>query len=108
MTDQIHFHVSTDIAKTLTVEEYEAIERAQDGDTRLYRLRPLMARFVVDEAGQPTQHGIAMQKIGRLNMEQMAGVVKGFFEAMKGQAIPKANGNSSSSASTPADESQPG
>jgi len=108
MTNQIHFHVSADIAKTLTVEEYEAIERAQDGDTRLYRLRPLMARFVVEEAGQPMPHEIAMQKIGRLNMEQMANVIKGFFEAMKDQAIPKANGNSSASASTPADESRPG
>lgn len=108
MSEQVHFHISADIAKTLTVEEYEAVERAQDGDTRLYRLRPLMARFVVDETGQPMPHSQAMQKIGILTMEQMTNVINGFFDAMKSQAIPKESGNSSSSESTQADESRPG
>lgn len=105
---QIHFHVSESVIKSLTLEEYEAVERAQDGNVRMYLLRPLMARFVVDENGQPLPHQLALSQLGRLTMEQAAEVIKVFFESMKDAAIPKVNGPSSPSESTQAAGSQPG
>src|SRR3989304_1560917 len=37
----------------LTWEEYETIELAQEGDVKMRRLRPLVARFMVGEDNQP-------------------------------------------------------
>ncbi|HMM98574.1 MAG TPA: hypothetical protein PKC99_06170 [Anaerolineales bacterium] len=105
---QIRFHVSESVIKSLTLEEYEAVERAQDGNVRMYLLRPLMARFVVDEKGEPLPTQLALNQLGRLTMEQAGEVIKGFFEAMKDTAIPKASGPSSPSESTQAAGSQSG
>jgi hypothetical protein len=104
----IRFHVSEAGIKGLTLDDYEAMERAQDGDVKMYRLRPLIANFVVDEEGKPVELKAALQQLGKLTMDQVADVLQGFFEAMKEQAIPKGSGNSSSSVSTQADGSPAG
>ena len=45
-----------EVGKALTIirdnklyrEEYETFERAQEGDVKLYRLRPILARFMLN------------------------------------------------------------
>lgn len=73
----------------LTWEEYEALEMAQEGEVKLRRLRPLVARFMVDEAGQPIPHKQAIQTLGKLPMAEVTDIFQQFAQAMTETAIPK-------------------
>ena len=57
--------------------------------------------FVVDENGISVPRNIAMKMIGDVPLEKIAPVIEAFSMAVKAAAIPKANGNSSTSPSTP-------
>ena len=95
----------------LTWEEYEAIEMAQDGELKMRQMRPLVARFMVDDKGQPIAHKQAMATLGKLPMEEVRDVFTKFADALKDAAVPNGSGSSSlppSEASTPASPSQDG
>jgi hypothetical protein len=96
---QLRFAITKDLLDTMTEEEYEAIEMAQDGQTRLYRIRPLMARFMVDEQGQQLNHEAAKQQLGKIPMGEWADVTSQFVNAFRDNAVPNANGSQSSSPS---------
>ena len=86
----------------LTWEEYETIELAQDGDVKMRRLRPVVARFMVDEKDQPLPHSQALAILGALPMEEVKDVFEQFANAMRESAVPNASGrplNSDSEAS---------
>lgn len=100
-TQKIHFHLDERKVNGLTWEEYEALERAQEGDVKMFRLRPLLARFVVDEKGVAVEHSIALAQLGRIPMDQVPEVVTAFIESLKGSTVPKANGDSLPSPSAP-------
>jgi len=94
----INFHLSEDVVNQLTWEEYEAFERAQDGESiKLYQLRPVLARFVVDENKKPIPHEKAMKQLGKVSMPQIKDVVTAFMSSLSNSAIPKGIGNSSNS-----------
>lgn len=90
---KIRFHFTEQSTKSLTWEEYEALERAQDGEMKLYLIRPLLARFVVDEEGAAVSHARAMKMIAKLELTQVKDVIQSFMEALKEQAVPKENGD---------------
>jgi hypothetical protein len=105
----IRFQINEETAyKQIATEEWEAMERAQDGDVKIYRLRPVLARFMVDEEGKPLTQEQALKISGKMPFDEFMGdVFPAFFEALRSAAVPKANGNSSnqlSPASTPASE----
>ena len=108
--DPIRFVINKE--KTgLTWEEYETIELAQEGDVKMRRLRPLVARFMVDENSQPLPHKQALDILGKLPLDEVQDVFVKFADAMKVSAVPKANGtplNSPSEAALPASASLPG
>jgi hypothetical protein len=96
--DTIRFQINKD--KTgLTWEEYETIELAQEGDVKMRRLRPLVARFMVDEQGQPLPHKDAVDILGRLPLDEIKDVFAKFTEAMTTSAVPLASGTTSTSPS---------
>jgi hypothetical protein len=85
----------------LTWEEYETIELAQEGNVKLRNLRPLVARFMVDEASKPLPHKAAMAELGKLPLDEINDVFTKFADAMRDTAIPKANGTLSAQPSEP-------
>jgi len=95
---EIHFHIDENSIKALTWEEYEAFEQAQDGDMKLYRLRPVLARFVIGENGnKPLPHRKAMQVLGALPLSEMPNIIETFVNAIRDGVIPKENGSPSNS-----------
>lgn len=89
-----------DTMKRISTDEYEALERASDGEVKIYRLRPVLARFMIDEAGNPIPHDMAMKQLGAMPFEEfMTDVFAAFFKTMQDLAVPNVNGNSSQSLS---------
>lgn len=104
----IKFHISEEQVKTLTWEDYESIERAQDGDVKMYLLRPLLARFVVDDNLSPLPHDQALKSLAKVPLTEVPNIIRGFMDVLKERAIPKASGEPSASVSIQADVSPVG
>jgi hypothetical protein len=105
----IRFQINKEtILKSISTEEWEAMEMAQDGEAKIYRLRPLLARFMVDDEGKPIEHKAALKTLGKLPFEEfMSDVFQAFFKALQGTAVNPQNGNSlslPSAANTPPSE----
>lgn len=93
----VRFQINREtILKDISTEEWEAMEMAQDGEVKIYRLRPVLARFVVDEAtGKVMPQSLAMKKLGKIPFEEfMSDVFKAFFETLQNLAVPNTNGGS--------------
>lgn len=101
---QINFHINENLINELTWEEYEAFEGAQEGNIKLSQLRPLIARFMVDEAQKPLSHASAMKQLGAIPMAQIKDVFKQFSDTLTGAAVPNVIGKPSS---LPSEVSQP-
>jgi len=104
---QLHFHTNPTLFKQLPEEDFEAIERAQDGEVRLYRLRPLIARFMVDDQNQPLTHEAAMKQLGRIPTGEWDEVIRQFADAFRDAAVPNTNGSLSKSPSDPTSTAPP-
>lgn len=94
---EIQFLINEQSVNAMTWEEYEAFERSQEGDTKLYRLRPILARFVVDDKDNPVEHEIAMRLLGKVPMAKIKEVISLFVETMKNGTVPKVSENLSPS-----------
>src|SRR5215216_1712851 len=112
---EIRFQVN---AKTfqdeISTEEWEAMEMAQDGQPRIYRLRPILARYVVGEDGKIMSQEGGLKVMAKIPLgEFLRDVFPAFFETLNGIAVPKATGTPSplplpvSSAVASPDGSQP-
>ena len=101
-TIKLHFHFSDTLVNDLTWEEYETFETAQDGDLKLSRLRPLMARFMVDEKLKPIPHPTALKTLGKVPMNEIQFVIKDFMSSIMDAAVPKEKETPSSQPSQPA------
>lgn len=106
-TLRIKFNIPANLEEVLSWEDWETLERAEDGDMKLYRLRPLLARLMTEEDGTPMEHPVAMRQLARIPMNEVPGVVEKFMTAMRNLAVPKENGNSSSPQLTPAEAEFP-
>lgn len=89
---KLHFHLREDLINTLEWSEYEALERAQDGDLKLYQIRPLLARFMANEDNTSMDHVQAMRVLAKIPMVQVPDVIKSFMDALKDKTVPKENG----------------
>lgn len=89
---KIHFHMGENIINELETEEYEALERAQDGEIKLYRIRPLIARFLANDDNSRMDHAKAMKLLAKLKVSQWKQVFESFMQAIKDSTVPKENG----------------
>lgn len=99
MDIQIRFRVNAEtIYKEISTEEWEAMERAQDGKPRIYQLRPILARFVVGEDGNtlPQEKGMELMRTIPIH-DFLNDVFPVFFKTLSEGAIPKASGMPSTS-----------
>lgn len=92
---EITFHLTEENVNNLNWEEYEVFERVQDGEAiKLYRLRPVLARFMVDDKVQPLKHEDAMKILSKIPMREIKDVVTRFMEGLQNSTVPKVNGDS--------------
>jgi hypothetical protein len=97
---EITFHLTEESINGLAWEEYEVFERVQDGEAiKLYRLRPVLARFMVDDNKQPLKHADAMKLLAKVEVKQIAEVVTSFIEGLTNSTVPKVSGDSLNSPS---------
>lgn len=107
---EITFLINEQSVNSMTWEEYETFELAQEGSVKLSRLRPILARFMLNGEGI-MEHKKAMKVLGELPLGKIKETVNLFMDTLKGSAIPKANGtpsNSPSEAPMVESESRPG
>ena len=98
MTDTvIRFQINRgEVMKAISTEEYEAMEMAQDGDAKIYRLRPVLARFMVNDKGEAIPHAAALRTLGKLPFDEfMRDVFPAFFKTLQETAVPNESGGSS-------------
>lgn len=91
---EINFLINEQSVNNMTWEEYETFERAQEGDVKLYRLRPILARFMLNGDGFMA-HDKAMKILGGIPIGKIRDTVDQFMDVLKGATIPKGNGTPS-------------
>ena len=108
---EIQFLINEQSVNSMTWEEFEAFERAQEGDVKLYMLRPVLARFVLNGDNTFMQYDKALKVLGKIPVSKIRETIDAFVGVLKNNTVPKASGNSSSlpsEAPTVASESQAG
>ena len=88
MTD-FYFFITEDAINEMEAKDYEAFERAQDGEFKLYRVRPAIARFMVDKDNKPIPYTIALKQSEQMKIKKVNKFITAFFEVMQNKAIPK-------------------
>lgn len=96
---EIKFNITKEDVLNMPILDFEAFERIQDGQFRSYRLRPAIARFMVDDAGRAMEYRKALALTETFTVKHLNDFVNQFFKVMQDTMIPKENGNSSSSIS---------
>lgn len=94
---EIQFYITEKAVNEMSAEDYEAFERAQDGEIKMYRLRPAICRFMVDEHNNPIPHEQAMKISGKMKIIQYKDFIEKFFQTMQDATISKGNGSNSKS-----------
>lgn len=95
---EIHFLIKEEIVNTMTWDEYEAFEKAQEGTVKLKDIRPVLARFMVNGDGStPVPHTEAMKILGKLPIAKIKETVELFTQTINGTLVPKASGSLSKS-----------
>jgi hypothetical protein len=90
-----YFEITEEKINSMSLENYEALERAQDGEVKIYKIRPVLCRFMVDENGNDIQYEEALKVTSKLGVKEFGEFVNQFFIAVKEKAVPKANGSPS-------------
>lgn len=85
----INFYITEQSVNDMDIVEYEAFERAMDGDVKLYRLRPAIARFMVDENNRPIPHAQALKISDKLKVKDVKDFLGKFFQVMQDSAVKK-------------------
>ena len=96
---EINFFITKETIEQMSWEEYEAFERAQEGELQLYRLRPVMARFMTNGNNKLLPRKKAMAMLGELPLSEIQTVLEAFTGAIQDGVIPKENRNPSESPS---------
>lgn len=93
---EIHFLITEQSVNSMTWEEYEAFERAQEGNVKMYQIRPILARFMVNGDGvSPIPLKQAMKILGELPMPKIQETITIFGNALRDGTIPNGNGGPS-------------
>jgi len=98
---EFYFYITEDAVNDMDAIDYEAFERAQDGEFKLYRLRPAIARFMVDKDNNSIPYATALKSSERMKLREVKDFIGKFFEAMKNKAVPKESGIPSEQPSIP-------
>lgn len=91
----VFFDITAEQVNSMSIEDYEALERAQDGEIRIYRLRPVLCRFMVTEENKPIPFDEALKITSKFGFKEFGEFASKFFAAMKEKAVPKASGSPS-------------
>ena len=94
---QIEFLINEKSVNEMTWEEYETFERAQEGDLKLYRLRPILARFMLNGNNDFMEHDKAMKILADIPVAKIKETIELFMNSLKGSVVPKASGTPSNS-----------
>ena len=89
---EIRFLINEQSVNQMTWEEYETFERAQEGDVKLYRLRPILARFMLNGSGF-MEHDKAMKVLANIPLGKIKETINLFMDTMKGSAVPNEKGS---------------
>lgn len=92
---EINFLINEKSVNNMTWEEYEVFELAQEGDVKLNRLRPILARFMLNGNNDFMEHDKAMKVLAKLPIGKIKETIEQFMNALKGSVVPKANGTPS-------------
>ena len=91
----INFYITEQAINDMSASDYEAFERAQDGEVKVYKLRPAICRFMVDEHNKPIPYEQALKISEKLKIKQLKDFIGKFFEVMKNTTVPKETGTPS-------------
>lgn len=94
---EIKFLINETSINSMTWEQYEAFENAQEGSIKLKELRPVLAHFMTNGNDLPMDTKKAMKVLGELPMPKIKETIELFMTVLQDSAIPKANGRSSQS-----------
>lgn len=92
---QIIFNITEKQVNDMEASDYEAFERAMDGEFKLYRIRPAICRFMVDEKNNPIPYQQALKISEKMKLGQVKEFLEKFFETMRLSTVPKMSGTSS-------------
>jgi len=98
---EVRFLIDEKSVEAMTWEELETFERAQEGEMKIYNLRPILARFMVNGSDKVMPHDKAMKALGTLPMSKIKETIELFMGALKDGTVPKVNENSSEQPSEP-------
>lgn len=90
---EIHFYIGEDSFNSLSWEEVETFERMTEGNVKLRGIRPILAKFMVDEKNNLIPREEAMKILGKLSVSKIRETIEAFTEALKTATLPKANGS---------------
>ena len=79
----IQFKLDGTIKETLTWDDLETLESGKIGAAK-----NVLARFVVDESGNPVDFETAKKILGKLPISQIEKVMGDFMNVMTGTALP--------------------
>jgi hypothetical protein len=96
---EIKFSINEQSINSMTWEEFEMFEKAQEGTFKLYQLRPILARFMMNGDSSFMEHDKAMKILAKIPVGKIKETVELFMSTLKDGAVPKANGNSLNSPS---------
>lgn len=91
------FLINEESVNGLTWEEFETFEMAQEGKMRFYKVRPILARFLIDDNNQFIPHDKALEMLGKVPVGKIKETIGLFIDTLKGSAVPKASGSPSQS-----------
>ena len=90
---EINFKLSEDFVKNLPEEDYEVFERLQDGEPfRLYKIKPLMAKAMVDDKGNKIPYLKAFTILSKTKMSDYEQITKAFTDGLLDATVPKESG----------------
>jgi len=91
---EIKFLINEQSVNNMTWEEFETFERAQEGDMKLYRLRPVLARFMMNGNNDFMEYEKAMKVLAKIPVSKIKETIGIFMTTLKDGTVPKANGDS--------------
>lgn len=91
----LRFKLNADEIQKWPEQDYEVLEMAQDGIVKLYRLRPIMARYLIDASDQYLPTAAALKQLGEIPIGDWPAVVTQFVMGLQNAAVPNSSGSQS-------------
>jgi len=89
----INFHITKEKFDSLTWDEWNALESAEQGEFKPKELMSIAVRFLADESNQPLDEKAARRNLGKLDTKDMGLALTKLSQAIIGYSVPKSTGN---------------